>query len=175
MQKIKRILRLSLKASRSQREAARACGLSQPSVQRVLKRAREAGLEWPLPEDLDEETLAERLYGERRSGVAARGARPDCQGVRNNLKQYGPVTLERLWQEYREGTPEGYSYSDFCALYARWRQGRDPVLKQDHSAGEKLFIDYAGLTVTVYAPEGEFEAQLLGWWRAGSSSSCTGR
>ena len=173
MQKIKRILRLSLKAGRSQREVARACGLSQPSVQRVLKRAREAGLEWPLPEDLDEEALAERLYGKRPSRAAARGARPDFEAVRHNLKKYGHVTLERLWQEYREGTPEGYSH--FWALYARWLQGRDPVLRQDHNAGDTLFIDYAGLTVTVYAPEGEFEAQLVGWWRAGSSSSCTGR
>ena len=163
MQKIKRILRLSLKAGRSQREVARASGLSQPSVQRALQ------------EDLDEEALAERLYGKRRSGAAARarGAQPDFQGVRNNLKKYGHVTLERLWQEYREGTPEGYSH--FWALYARWLQGRDPVLRQDHNAGDTLFIDYAGLTVTVYAPEGEFEAQLVGWWRAGSSSSCTGR
>lgn len=44
MLKIKRIMRLSHEAARSQRETARACGLSQPSVQRVLKRAREAGL-----------------------------------------------------------------------------------------------------------------------------------
>ena len=63
--------------------------------------------------------------------------------------------------KYREGCPEGYSYSHFCALDARWRQSRDPVLRQDHKVGEKLFIDYAGPTVTVHAPEGEFEAPLF--------------
>ena len=161
MHKIKRILRLSHEAGRSQREIARACGLTQPSVQRVLKRAREVGLGWPLPEELDEEALAARLYGERPRRAAARDAQPDFQAVRKQLKKYKHVTLERLWQEYREGCPEGYSYSHFCALYARWRQSRDPVLRQDHKAGEKLFIDYAGLTVTVHAPEGEFEAQLF--------------
>ena len=161
MHKIKRIMRLSHEAGRSQREIARACGLSQPAVQRVLKRAREAGLGWPLPEDLDEAALAARLYGERPRRAAERGAEPDFPAVRKELKKHKHVTLERLWQEYREGCREGYSYSHFCALYARWRQSRDPVLRQDHKAGEKLFIDYAGPTVTVHAPEGEFEAQLF--------------
>ena len=139
MHKIKRILRLSHEAGRSQREIARPCGLSQPSVQRLLKRAREEGLAWPLPEELDEEALAVWLYGECPQRAAARGAEPDFQAVRKQLKKYLHVTLERLGQEYREGCPEGYSYSHFCALYARWRQRRDPVLRQDHKAGEKLF------------------------------------
>ena len=118
MHKIRRIMRLSHEAGRSQREIARACRLSQPSVQRVLKRAREAGLAWPLPEELDEEALAARLYGERPQRTAARDAEPDFQAVRKQLKKYRHVTLERLWQEYREGCLEGYCYSHFCALYA---------------------------------------------------------
>ena len=161
MRKIKRIMRLSHEAGRSQREIARACGLSQPAVQRVLKRAREAGLAWPLPEGLDEQALAARLYGERPASAAARRAEPDFAAMREQLKKHKHVTLERLWQEYREGCPDGYSYSHFCALYARWRKCQDPVLRQDHKAGEKLFIDYAGPTVTVHAPEGAFEAQLF--------------
>ena len=144
MRKIKRIMRLSHEAGRSQREIARACGLSQPAVQRVLKRAREAGLAWPLPEGLDEQALAARLYGERPASAAARRAEPDFAAMREQLKKHKHVTLERLWQEYREGCPDGYSYSHFCALYARWRKCQDPVLRQDHKAGEKLFIDYAG-------------------------------
>ena len=122
MHKIKRIMRLSHGAGRSQREIARACGLSQPSVQRVPKRAREAGLGWPLPEELDEEALAVRLYGERPRRAAARDAEPDFHAERKQLKKYRLVTLERLWQEYREGCSEGYSYSHFCALYAHWHQ-----------------------------------------------------
>ena len=86
MHKIKRILRLSHEAGRSQREIARACGLTQPSVQRVLKRAREVGLGWPLPEELDEEALAARLYGERPRRAAARDAQPDFQAVRKQLR-----------------------------------------------------------------------------------------
>ena len=63
--------------------------------------------------------------------------------MREQLKKHKHVTLERLWQEYREGCPDGYSYSHFCALYARWRKCQDPVLRQHHKAGEKLFIKCA--------------------------------
>jgi transposase len=30
------------------------------------------------------------------------------------------VTKLLLWQEYREAQPDGYAYSQFCELYARW-------------------------------------------------------
>ena len=64
MHKIKRVSRLSHEPGSSQRETARACRLRQPSVHRVLKRAREAGLAWPLTGALDEAALAARLHGE---------------------------------------------------------------------------------------------------------------
>ena len=63
--KIKRIIWLSHEAERYQRGIALACGLSQPPVRRVLKRAREAGLGRPLPEELREAALAVRLHCER--------------------------------------------------------------------------------------------------------------
>ena len=40
----------------------RACGLSQSGESKVLKRAREAVLSWPLPEGLDEAALQEPLF-----------------------------------------------------------------------------------------------------------------
>jgi len=59
------------------------------------------------------------------------------------------VTLFLLWQEYRETHPEGYQYSWFCEHYRAWRGKLDVVMRQDHRAGEKLFVDYAGQTVPV--------------------------
>jgi transposase len=40
------------------------------------------------------------------------------------------VTLQLLWQEYRQAQPEGYGYSRFCELYQRWAGTLDPVLRQ---------------------------------------------
>ena len=55
-----------------------------------------------------------------------------------------------LWQEYKEQHPDGYQYSQFCHLYRQWAAKIDPVMRQEHRAGEKMFVDYAGMTVPVY-------------------------
>jgi transposase len=59
------------------------------------------------------------------------------------------VTLFLLWQEYRANHPDGYQYSWFCEHYRAWQGKLDMVMRQDHRAGEKLFVDYAGQTVPI--------------------------
>jgi transposase len=59
------------------------------------------------------------------------------------------VTLLLLWQEYKGEHPDGYQYAQFCLLYRKWAGAIDPVMRQQHKAGEKLFIDYAGQTIWV--------------------------
>ena len=63
------------------------------------------------------------------------------------------VTLVLLWQEYKAIHPEGLQYSRFCEQYREWAGKLDLVMRQEHRAGEKLFIDYAGQTVPVVDPE----------------------
>ena len=57
-----------------------------------------------------------------------------------------------LWQEYKAQYPDGYQYSQFCHLYRQWAGRIDPVMRQEHRAGEKMFVDYAGQTIGVYDP-----------------------
>jgi transposase len=52
------------------------------------------------------------------------------------------------------GNPDGYRYSRFCELYQRWRRKQDVVLRQEHKAGEKLFVDWAGTTIPIHDPRG---------------------
>ena len=73
---------------------------------------------------------------------------PDWQHIRDELTCKN-VTLFLLWQEYRQATPYGYQYSWFCEHYRVWRGKLDLMMRQDHWAGEKLFVDYAGQTVPV--------------------------
>ena len=61
------------------------------------------------------------------------------------------VTLQLLWEEYREKSPDGYRYSRFCDLYWRWLRGQEVVLRHERRAGEKLFVDYAGDTIPVHS------------------------
>jgi transposase len=37
----------------------------------------------------------------------------------------------------------------FCYLYQRWRSKLAVVLRQEHKAGEKMFVDWAGDTIPV--------------------------
>ena len=76
----------------------------------------EAGLAWPLADDVTDEALEARLFG--RAGGAQgqrRRAEPDWSALARELKRPG-VTVTILWEEYREVHPEGYGYSRFCDL-----------------------------------------------------------
>ncbi|MEW6439287.1 MAG: IS21 family transposase, partial [Pseudomonadota bacterium] len=68
--------------------------------------------------------------------------------IHRELRRKG-VTLQLLWQEYKQDHPDGYQYSQFCEHYRRWRRTIDITMRQEHRAGEKLFVDWAGQTVGV--------------------------
>lgn len=148
MRKIKEVLRLRWANGLSKRQTAMSCGISRPAVDEYLRRAEAAGLSWPLPNELDDGAL-ERLLFPAAPGLSAqaRGI-PDWSEINRELKRKG-VTLFLLWQEYRERHPQGYQYSSFCQQYRQWQGKQDLVMRQDHRAGEKLFVDYAGHTVPV--------------------------
>ncbi|MFH1739858.1 MAG: IS21 family transposase, partial [bacterium] len=148
MRKIKEVLRLRWACGLSQRQIAESCSIARSTVGEYVLRAQAAGLSWPLPEDLDEAQLEAMLFPVR-EGREARGCPlPDWAEVHRELKRKG-VTLSLLWMEYKAQHPGGYQYSRFCDLYREWAKTVDPCMRQDHKAGEKMFVDYCGLTVPV--------------------------
>ncbi len=150
MRKTKEILRLRLGQGLSLRATALSCAVGPSTVHDVVARARAAGVGWPLPEDLDEATLEARLYPP--PGARLGRAQPDLKYIYRELKRRG-VTLELLWQEYRQQYgAQGYGYSRFCDLYREWRDHLDVVMRQEHVAGEKLFVDFAGMSMEVVDP-----------------------
>lgn len=52
-----------------------------------------------------------------------------------------------MWYEYKEAHPKGYSYSQFCRLYRNQAKQLNPSMRIKHHAGEKMFVDYSGLTM----------------------------
>ena len=58
------------------------------------------------------------------------------------------MTLMLLWDEYKQDHLEGYQYSQFCDLYNRSCRKLDLVLRQEHRAGEKLFVAVLGRVIT---------------------------
>ena len=149
MRKLSEVLRLSLEQKVSVRMIARSCCLARSTVSDYLGRAKVAGLGWPLPEGMDEELL-ERLLFPVRETSAPRPAL-NMAYLRNEMRKQS-VTLQLLWEEYRSHTPDGYSYSQFCQLYGDWVGKQAISLRQEHRAGEKLFVDFAGDTIPIHDP-----------------------
>ena len=149
MRKTKEVLRLKA-AGQSDRAISRSLRIARSTVAAYLSRAKAAGLSWPLPPEWTEAELEARLFPVPRPSNVARPL-PDWSEIHREMKarRRTGVTLQLLWVEYKEAQPDGLQYSQFCELYRRWRGKLDRVLRQDHVAGDKGFVDYAGQTVPV--------------------------
>jgi transposase len=162
MRKIREVLRLKWECGLTNRAIARSCSISHSTVGEYVRRAEKAGLSWPLPTDLDEDRLFELLFPQPSRPSSRVIPCPDWSWVHTELRKKS-VTLRLLWVEYRDDHPDGYGYSQFCALYRRWAKRLNPSMRLTHKAGEKVFVDYAGQTVPVVDPQtGEIrQAQIF--------------
>jgi transposase len=141
MRKIRDVLRLTA-AGMSSRKIAASLSIGASTIIDCLHRARRAGLTWPLPEDLSDEALEQRLYPPQPRMKEQRPL-PNWAEVQRELKRPG-VTLELLWQDYRDQYPDGYGYSRYCDLHRAWEKRVSPTMRQTHIAGERMFVDYSG-------------------------------
>ncbi len=161
MRKIREILRLAWGCNQSQRDTAKACGVGKTTVNDTIARATAAGLSWPV--ELDDEALEKRLYPPPQPPSSRKLTQPDWQPLHDDLSRHKHLTLMLLWQEYKEGEPSGYQYSQFCELYRQWRKTLDRSMRQEHRAGDKFFVDYSGTTLDIVeASTGEIrEAEIF--------------
>ena len=153
VRKIKEILRLKYEAGLSNRVIAGACKVSNSTVGEYLKRAEAAGISWPLGE-IGEEELYQKLFPEKQAVVSERKyPMPDWEAVQKDKRRKG-VTLQLLWQEYKEKYPDGYQYSQFCEHYQRWKDSQvEPRRHIEHTGGEQMQVDYVGLKIPYMDPE----------------------
>jgi transposase len=153
MRKTREILRLHFESHLVPGQIGSICKVSRSTVQRCLERLKAAGLSWPLPAELDDAALERRLYPPLPVMSSEQRCLPDCAAIHKELKSRKNVTLQLLWEEYKQANPLGYAYSWYCELYREWQRQLDVVLRHEHRAGEKTFVDYAGQTVPVTDPK----------------------
>ncbi len=134
MRKTRELLRLRVQ-SLSVRHIADSVVVPRSTVADYARRIEEAGLSWPLGEDVDEDAVLRLLFGEE-DAQRSRRPTPDWAYVHAERKRPG-VTLQLLWLEYTaDHAEDGYEYTQFCEYYHRWRKRLDHVLRQVHKAGE---------------------------------------
>lgn len=157
MRQIKEVLRLHHHAKLSQRQIALTVGLGKSSVADYLDRAKRAGLAWSAIEVLSEQELEKQLFQQLGRNEPASRAPIDLAWIRREMYRSG-VTLQLLWSEYaeaataRDATLRPYQYSQFCEAYAQYRRALKPTMRQEHRAGEKLFVDFSGVRPQLVDP-----------------------
>lgn len=149
MRKIREVLRLKYELNLDQRQIAASCKISHVTVGKYLKRFVRSGLSWPLPPEMDDGQIIRLLSGDDNALREPVRPMPDQGVMHRELRRKG-VTLQLLWQEYREAYPDGYGYSQFCEHYQRWKKRLYPSLRQEYRAGERMFVDYAGQTIPIH-------------------------
>jgi transposase len=107
MRDIREVLRLTHEAGLSERQIAGSLRIAASTVHRYLVRAGEAGVGWPLPDELDDDAaLEQKLFPPTPPSRVPRTS-PDFGWVHRELRRKG-VTLALLHLEYKQAHPDGY-------------------------------------------------------------------
>lgn len=138
MRSVRDILRMNFVDQRKIRNIADMTGIPYSTVYNNITIAKAKGLTWPQIEAMSDIALEQALSSSNMQRPV-----PDWAYVEKELKRAG-VTLQLLWQEYKEAHPDSYQYSRFCELYATWAKKNDVYTPMPHKAGEELFVDYSG-------------------------------
>lgn len=106
---------------------------------------------WAMVESVGDPELEQRLYGGPKHSRSSDRPQPNPMWMHAELRRKG-VTLELLHFEYLREHPNGLRYTAFCNIYRAWRERSGVVMRQQHKAGERAFVDYSGKKPTVLDP-----------------------
>lgn len=140
----------------TQMEIAASCGISKKTVNRTLRKARDAGLSWPLEESKTDDAIEERLYPPKEKPIASKKRMPDFDRIQRELKRNG-VNKKLLWTEYLEecrlSGEEPLMYSQFCYHIQQDEQKRGATMHLKRNPGEQIEVDWAGDPALIFDPD----------------------
>ena len=139
----------------SQRNIMASCGVSQKTVVKVQKRARELNISWPLDDSMNDTEL-QRLMFSKESKVSANKQMPDYAYIRKELLRNG-VSKKLLWTEYMEDCrangEEPLMYSQFCYHIQQDEQKHRATMHINRKPGKQVEVDWAGDPATIIDPD----------------------
>lgn len=148
MVKFREIIRLH-DLGYNQTEIARSCLVARSTVQDYIRRASAKGLSYEQLSQMSDSEAQILLGKKQTSSVPAKAI--NFEPVHQELSRKG-VTLALLWQEGIDKGDWTLSYGQFCRRYNRWKGRQNLSMRQTYKGGEKVFVDYCGLTVPVTHP-----------------------
>ena len=149
MKKIKDVLRLRFITNISYRQISRALNTPSSTTADYCKRFEITNYSIDEFLSLDEDEIYQLLFPEKSLPKTYKTRpKPNVEYIHKEIAKKG-VTFELLWQEYKEQHPDGYGCSQFKEYYYKYKKRLNPSMRQTYIAGEKMFVDYSGLTVPV--------------------------
>lgn len=164
MKSVRDIVKLHSEMGLSIRKIHGATGVAKSTVADYIKRFKELSLSTEQINALDDDGLRLQFFPDIASVTVSRKALPNFNYIHQELKRRKrtKVTLYLLWEEYKEENPDGYQYTQFRVHYRRFIKKLNPSMRQTHLAGEKMFIDYSGVTIPIYNQRtGEVESAQI--------------
>lgn len=150
MTNYREILRLDSRGI-SQRSIAASCQCSRNTVARVLARAREETITWPLQTDLTDGELGKILFPDT-SEPSSKRHLPELEYVHKEMAKAG-ITLRLLWTEYattcRVAGEQPLMYSQFCFHYQKFAEQKRATMRIPRKPGEQVEVDWAGQTMAL--------------------------
>ena len=153
MTKYREIIRLTSLGC-SQRIITASCNVSQKTVVKVQKRAKELNLSWPLEDSLTEIELSKLMFPQER--ISSQKRMPDFEYIRKEL-QRSNVNKKLLWTEYLEecrlNGDDPLMYSQFCHYVQEDEQKRNATMHIQRKPGEQAEVDWAGTPAKLVDPD----------------------
>lgn len=138
----------------SERNIALSCSVSRNTVAKVLKRAKELDLSWPLDETVTEQSLRQLMFPKEQTGTNK--PMPDYAYIRKELLRNG-VSKKLLWSEYCENCRMNgempLMYSQFCYHLQQDEQKRRATMHIQRKPGEQIEVDWAGDPAKLIDPD----------------------
>jgi transposase len=144
MSQIKQLIHLH-RQGKGKKEIARILGLSKNTVKAYLQKLSNAKQSMDELLALEDAVLEARFHpgNPAYSDERFEYLKQHLDVYMSELKLTG-VTRKLLWEEYRRDHPDGYGLTQFCYHISQHKSARNPSMVLQHTAGEKLFVDFAG-------------------------------
>jgi transposase len=153
MLEIREVLRLHYDVHLSNRDVARALGITHGTVGQCVQRFEAAGGTWPLSEEQSDRELRQWLYPGNLGRPRSRPD-PDWAAIHHDLRRHKSLTLQRVWTEYKEVHPDGYQYTQFVDHYHQYVRSIDVAYRRVYHPGEQMQVDFVGDTLPIYDGKG---------------------
>ena len=152
MSRVREVLRLRFVTNLSIRQSAISANISRSTVSDYCKRFKLCNIDIESFLSLDEDRQRSLLFPTvTLKAKSSSKPMPDVEYIHQQLKEHkrDNLTLRLLWEEYKESYPNGYGYTQFGEYYRRYKSKLNPSMRQVHIPGDKLFVDYSGLTMPI--------------------------